>query len=259
MCKSTILVEKSGPVTTVLIDRAERRNALDRASSRALAEAFASFERDDEARVAVLAGRGGAFCAGADLHELADGELYEPWATGRFGPTRGVPAKPVIAAVEGHACAGGLGLALWCDLRVVDDSAVFGVFSRRWGVPMSDGTTVRLPRLIGLGRALDMLLTGRPVHAAEALRIGLADRPAPAGEALQTAMELAAQIAAHPWPALVCDRRSAYEQLPMELAEALRNEELGSRAARHEAASGAARFSQGEGRHGEAAESDRDD
>lgn len=251
MAHPPISVEQHGAVTAVFIERPERRNALDRAASRALAEAFLAFERDPAARVAVLTGRGGYFCAGADLREMASGELYEPWAHSLFGPTQRTPSKPVLAAVEGHACAGGLGLALWCDLRVVDETAVFGVFSRRWGVPMSDGTTVRLPRLIGQGRALDLLLTGRPVDADEALRIGLADRLAPRGESLAVALELARRIADHPWPALLCDRRSVYAQADLPLAEALRNEARASlRVRAEEAVRGAARFAGGEGRHG---------
>ena len=251
MAKPSIRVEREPPVTTVVIDRPEVKNALDRATSAELARALRAFDADASAKVAVLTGAGGAFCAGADLRELARGEIYEPWAASADGPTGMLLGKPVIAAIEGHACAGGLGLALWCDLRVVDDTAVFGVFSRRFGVPMSDGTTVRLPRLIGLSRALDLLLTGRPVDAREAIAIGLANRMAPRGEALQAAQALAREIASHPQAALLCDRRSAHEQSDRPLAEALRNEADRSREARErEAAAGAGRFVAGEGRHG---------
>jgi enoyl-CoA hydratase len=249
MAKASILVEREPPVTTVVIDRPEVRNALDRAASAELTRALLAFEADPEARVAVLTGAGGAFCAGADLRELAQGELYEPWAASAAGPTARTLGKPVIAAIEGAACAGGLGIALWCDLRVVDETAVFGVFSRRFGVPDSSGTTVRLPRLIGLSRALDLLLTGRAVRAEEAIAIGLANRLAPRGEVRAAAEALAREIAAHPQGALLCDRRSAHEQFDLPLAEALRREAEGSRAARErDAADGAARFIAGERR-----------
>jgi enoyl-CoA hydratase len=247
----SIRIERSPPITTVVIDRPRAKNALDRAASAELARAFRAFELDPDSRVAVLTGAGGTFCAGADLKELATGAMYEPWAASADGPTAQVLSKPVIAAIEGHACAGGLGIALWCDLRVIDDTAVFGVFSRRFGVPMSDGTTVRLPRLIGLSRALDLLLTGRAVGAEEAIAIGLANRMAPRGEARVAAEALAREIAAFPQGALLCDRRSAHDQLDRPLAEALRREAEGSRAARErDATAGAARFAGGEGRHG---------
>ena len=249
--KSSILVEQNGPVTTVVINRPEVKNALDRDASVELAEALFAFEEDSSSLAAVLTGSDGAFCAGADLSELATGEMYEPWADSARGPTRMMLSKPILAAVEGHACAGGLGLALSCDLRVVDETAVFGVFSRRWGVPMSDGTTVRLPRLVGLSRALDLLLTGRAVDAEEALAMGLANRLAPRGRAREEAEALAHTIAAFPQPALICDRRSAYAQFDLDLPEALHQEAEGSRRVREEhAASGAARFAAGEGRHG---------
>src|SRR5499427_3412958 len=191
MAQPKILVEAAGPITTIVLNRPELRNALDNEAAHALAEALKAFEADSAARVAVLTGAGGAFCAGADLKELGSGTDYFPWAGSDEGPLRAPLAKPVIAAVEGHACAGGLGVALFCDIRIVDDTAVFGVFSRRWGVPMSDGTTVRLPRLIGQGRALDMLLTGRPVGAQEALAIGLATQVVPKGTARAEAEKLA--------------------------------------------------------------------
>jgi len=249
MTEPSIRVERDPPITTLIIDRPRVKNALDRAASAELARALRAFDADAESRVAVLCGAGGTFCAGADLRELATGEIYEPWAASADGPTAQVLGKPVIAAIEGHACAGGLGIALWCDLRVIDDTAVFGVFSRRVGVPMSDGTTVRLPRLIGLSRALDLLLTGRAVEAQEALAIGLANRLVPHGEARQAAEALARELAAHPQGALLCDRRSAHQQFDRPLAEALRLEAEGSRAARErDAVRGAAGFVAGQGR-----------
>src|SRR5262245_50353294 len=189
-----VYVERSGPVTTVVLDRRESRNAVDRATAEALAEAFRAFEADEEASVAVLWGAGGHFCAGADLKAF-DNRL-EPDGDGPMGPTRLRLSKPVIAAVEGYAVAGGLELALWADLRVVADDATFGVFCRRWGVPLIDGGTVRLPRLVGESRALDLILTGRAVDAAEALRIGLANRLVPAGETRAAAEALARELAA---------------------------------------------------------------
>ncbi|MDP6342145.1 MAG: crotonase/enoyl-CoA hydratase family protein [Alphaproteobacteria bacterium] len=246
-----ILSESSGPVTTVIINRPEVRNALDNQAARGLAEAFRDFAADEGQRVAVLTGAEGAFCAGADLKEVATDDNYLAWAGDADGPTHPTLEKPVIAAVEGHACAGGLGVALWCDIRVVDETAVFGVFSRRWGVPMSDGTTVRLPRLIGMARALDMLITGRAVGSEEALQWGLASRLAPKGQARQVAEELAARIAEFPQVALRSDRQSAYMQNGRPLEDAIRIEkDLSLAAKRLEAGAGAARFAAGEGRHG---------
>ena len=251
MAKASILVEREPPVTTVVIDRPEVRNALDRAASAELTRALLAFEADPEARVAVLTGAGGAFCAGADLRELAQGELYEPWAASADGPTARTLGKPVIAAIEGAACAGGLGIALWCDLRVVDETAVFGVFSRRFGVPMSDGTTVRLPRLIGLSRALDLLLTGRAVGAEEAIAIGLANRLAPRGRSARHGGGSGARDRGPPAGSAALRSPFRHEQLDLPLAEALRREAEGSRVARErDAAGGAARFVAGEGRHG---------
>lgn len=245
-----ILVEKSGPVTTIIINRPAARNALDREATRALGEALRAFELDGEARVAVLCGAGGAFCAGADLKELANGVEYDAWA-GAEGPLSRPATKPVIAAVAGHACAGGLGLALWCDLRVAEESASFAVLSRRWGVPMSDGTTVRLPRMIGLGRALDMLLTAKAVRGPEALAIGLASRLVPDGQARNEAEALARTICAFPQVAMGSDRRSTYEQEGAILQDALaREEQLAAEAKRLEAQAGAGRFAAGAGRHG---------
>lgn len=247
----SIRVEADGPVTTFTIDRPHARNALDNRSAADLAAAFRAFDADEAALVGVLTGAGGAFCAGADLKEMADGATYQPWATADDGPTAQLLSKPVIAAVAGHACAGGLGLALWCDIRVAEEGATFGVFSRRWGVPMSDGTTVRLPRLIGMGPALDMLLTGRAVGAAEALRLGLCTRVVPDGTGLAAAQALARQIAQFPQIAMRSDRASAHAQAGMPLAEALARETaLAAEAKRVEAAAGAARFRAGAGRHG---------
>lgn len=249
----SVTVERSGAVTTVVLHRPEVRNAVDRPAAEALAEAFRAFDADDDAAVAVLWGAGGTFCAGADLHALAQGRgnRFEPDGDGPMGPTRLLLSKPVVAAVAGHAVAGGMELALWCDLRVVESDATFGVFCRRWGVPLVDGGTVRLPRIVGLGRALDLILTGRPVGADEAQRIGLADRVVPAGQSRQAAEELAAQIAAFPQLCLRHDRLSVYESLDLDLADALaREHEHGKVAVAHEAAHGARRFSDGAGRHG---------
>ncbi|MDA1098506.1 MAG: crotonase/enoyl-CoA hydratase family protein [Proteobacteria bacterium] len=250
-----ILLAAQGPVTTVIINRPEVRNALDNAAARGLGQAMRDFDADDSQLVAVLTGAGGAFCAGADLKQVAGSADYVAWAGDAEGPTAPTLSKPVIAAVAGHAVAGGLGLALWCDIRVIDDSAVFGVFCRRWGVPMSDGTTVRLPRLIGSARALDMLITGRGVGADEAMAWGLATRRAPMGKTLQAAEELARQIAEFPQIAMRSDRRSAYLQVGRTLEEAIKVEkELSLAAKAAEAQSGAARFAAGAGRHGQFSE-----
>jgi enoyl-CoA hydratase len=251
MVTSKIVTERSGPVTIIIINRPKSKNALDNEAAHALAEALHTFDRDPGARVAVLTGAGGAFCAGADLKELGSGVDYFPWAGSDEGPLRAPLSKPVIAAIEGHACAGGLGVALFCDIRIVDDTAVFGVFSRRWGVPMSDGTTVRLPRIVGQGRALDMLLTGRAVGADEAIAIGLATRKVARGTARAEAEELAHQIAGFPPVAMTSDRQSAYESFDRDQEAAIRREmELSLEARAKESQKGAARFAQGEGRHG---------
>lgn len=249
----SVRVEQDGAVTTVIIDRAERRNAVDAAIAEALREAFGAFEADEAAKVAVLTGAGGHFCAGFDLKAFAAGGAdYDPAGEGPMGPTRRLLSKPVIAAVEGYAVAGGLELALWCDLRVASTSAVFGVFCRRWGVPLVDGGTVRLPRLVGQGRALDMILTGRPVGAEEALAIGLADRLVPQGSARAEAEQLAAEIARFPQSCLRADRASAYAQCGLPPAEALRAEAAGGAAPVAEGArDGAARFAGGLGRSGD--------
>lgn len=208
-----VRVERAGTVTTIVLDRPERRNAVDGVTARELADAFRGFEADADARVAVLWGAGGTFCAGADLKAVAtaSGNRLHPEGDGPMGPTRMLLGKPTIAAVSGYAVAGGLELALWCDLRVVEEDAVMGVFCRRWGVPLVDGGTVRLPRLIGLSRALDLILTGRPIDAREAERIGLANRVVPAGQGRAAAEALAAEIAAFPPRCVLSDRRSAYE------------------------------------------------
>ncbi|MDX1650123.1 MAG: crotonase/enoyl-CoA hydratase family protein [Myxococcota bacterium] len=252
-----VRTEKDGPVTTVVLERPERRNAVDGPTAAALADAFRAFDADPEARVAVLFGAGGSFCAGADLKALAEGRGRDTNAVrregdGPMGPTRMRLGKPVIAAVAGHAVAGGLELALWCDLRVVERGAVFGVYCRRFGVPLVDGGTVRLPRLVGFGRALDLILTGRPVDADEALRIGLADRVVDDGRARPEAEALAHQLAAFPQTCLRADRLSAYEQSGLSLEEALRNETERGLAvlASGETREGARRFAGGAGRHG---------
>jgi len=255
----TVRVERDGPVTTVILSRPEARNAVDRATAEALAEAFRAFEADPAARVGVLFGDHGHFCAGADLKAIAAGagssNRIEPEGDGPMGPTRLLLSKPVIAAIAGYAVAGGLELALWCDLRVMEDDAVAGVFCRRWGVPLIDGGTVRLPRLIGLSRALDLILTGRPVGAEEALAMGLANRVVPRGQARPAAEALARELAALPQECLRNDRRSAYESLDLPFAEAMANEfRLGLDSLRAGGVRGAARFAGGAGRHGAPAE-----
>ncbi len=248
-------VEKRGPVTTVILSRPDARNAVDPETARALADAFRAFDADPDASVAVFWGEGGTFCAGADLKAFAEGKYdrVSEEGDGPMGPSRLLLDKPVIAAIEGYAVAGGLELALWCDLRVVAEDATLGVFSRRWGVPLIDGGTVRLPRMIGLSRALDLILTGRPVPAQEALQIGLANRVVPRGAARAAAEELAAQIAELPQLGLRTDRRSAYEQGDFAFGEAMRNElRHGNRALEGGAKEGARRFAAGAGRGGKA-------
>lgn len=250
----TVRSEKDGNIVTVVIDRPGRRNAVDRDTAHALIDAFRAFEADDELDVAILWGAGGTFCAGADLKAVAEGNPndLDPDGDGPMGPSRMLLKKPVIAAVSGHAVAGGLELACWCDLRVVEEDAVFGVFCRRWGVPLIDGGTVRLPRIVGQGRALDMILTGRPVGAEEALQMGLANRVVPTGKAREAAEELARQIASFPQVCMRSDRLSAYTQFDKSLPEALRAEHLyGEDALDAEAVAGATRFKDGAGRHGE--------
>ncbi|MCS6901853.1 MAG: crotonase/enoyl-CoA hydratase family protein [Myxococcales bacterium] len=222
----SVRVEVRGAVTVVEIDRPEARNAVDRATAEALAKAFRAFAADETQRVAILTGAGGTFCAGADLKALGQGRgnRVEEEGDGPLGPTRMLLPKPCIAAVEGYAVAGGLELALWCDLRVAARDATFGVFCRRFGVPLIDGGTVRLPRLIGMSRALDMILTGRPVGAEEALDMGLVNRLCEPGQALMSALILAEEIAALPQDCMRNDRLSVYEQHCMSLPNALNNE-----------------------------------
>jgi enoyl-CoA hydratase len=257
---STVRVERQDAVTTVVIDRPDVRNAIDRPTADALVKAFIAFERDERAKVAVLWGAGGTFCSGADLKAVAGSRgntLQEPSgasldSAAPMGPTRLVLSKPVIAAVSGYAVAGGLELACWCDLRVAEDDAIFGVFCRRWGVPLIDGGTVRLPRLIGQSRALDMILTGRAVGASEALSFGLANRVVARGTSRIEAERLAADIARMPQTCMQEDRKSVYEQFGRELADALANEYVhGERTlASGETRQGAARFASGKGRGG---------
>jgi enoyl-CoA hydratase len=221
--------ERDGPVAVLTIDRPEVANAIDAPTALELADAFRRFDADESALVAVLAGANGTFCAGADLKAMRSGEAervtrLSPDGDGPVGPTRMLLSKPVIAAVEGHAVAGGLELAAWCDMRVASEQAVFGVYCRRWGIPLMDGGTVRLPRLLGHGNALDLMLTGRGVSGEEALRMGLANRLVPAGRALAAAIELAHEIAAKPQAAMRSDRLSAYEQWSLGLEEALAGE-----------------------------------
>ena len=245
-----------GPVAVVTIDRPEVRNAVDGPTSTALADAFRRFDGDDTLTCAVLTGAGGTFCAGADLKALAAGSgnrvSLDMDADGPMGPTRMLLSKPVVAAVEGHAVAGGLELALWCDLRVAAHDAVFGVYCRRWGVPLIDGGNVRLPRLLGMSHALDLILTGRGVSGEEALRMGLANRVVEPGSALATAVELGKQLAEFPQGCLRADRLSAHEQWSLSLPAALEMEvRRGMEVIRSgETREGASRFADGAGRHG---------
>lgn len=249
---SSVRVERRGHVTTVVLDRPEARNAVDGPTAAQLADAFRGFEADDTARVAVLWGAGGTFCAGADLKAVGTehGNKVTREGDGPMGPTRLRLTKPVIAAVSGHAVAGGLELALWCDLRVVEEDAVFGVFCRRWGVPLIDGGTVRLPRLIGESRAMDLILTGRPVPAQEAYEIGLANRLVPPGRARAAAEALAAQLSAFPQACLRSDRASVREQGGTDEETAMRAELAHGAGVLAEGIEGAGRFAAGEGRHG---------
>jgi len=244
--------ERTGAASLVTIDRQQRRNAIDGATADALVAALERFEADEEARVLVLTGAGAAFCSGADLTALDSLTPRLLAGEGPLGFTRRVGSKPTIAAIDGWAVAGGLELALWCDLRVAASDAVFGVFCRRWGVPLIDGGTIRLPRLIGQSHALDMILTGRGVSGEEALRMGLVNRLVEPGRALEHALELAGRIAAFPQLCMRADRRSAYEQWGMSLPDALVHEtDLGLDVVRSgETLAGATRFASGAGRHG---------
>ncbi len=249
----SVSIEKNGPVTTVILSRAERRNAVDASTAQALSDAFAAFDDDDNAAVGVLYGDNGQFCAGADLKAIATGSFnrLEPEGDGPMGPTRTLLKKPVIAAIEGNAVAGGLELALWCDLRVAGESAILGVYCRRWGVPLIDGGTVRLPRLIGLSRALDLILTGRGIDAREAFSMGLVNRVVPTGEARAAAEALALEIAQFPQVCMRGDRLSAYQQFDLALSEAFANEfGHGLRSLESDSLAGAQKFASGAGRHG---------
>ncbi|MFD9499963.1 crotonase/enoyl-CoA hydratase family protein [Streptomyces sp. NPDC060035] len=247
-----VRIERQKHVTTVILSRPEVRNAVDGPTAAELADAFRAFENDETARVAVLWGEGGTFCAGADLKALATerGNHVTEDGDGPMGPTRMRLSKPVIAAVAGHAVAGGLELALWCDLRVAEEDAVFGVFCRRWGVPLIDGGTVRLPRLIGTSRAMDMILTGRPVAAPEAHEMGLANRIVPAGRARAEAEALAASIARFPQACLQADRNSVLDQEGLNEQAAMQGELRHGTRVLGDSMEGAARFSAGAGRHG---------
>ena len=249
-----VRLERQGEIVTIVNARPEARNAVDGPAARARADAFREFEADPGLKVCVFWGAGGTFCAGADLKAIGTdrGLRRSPHGDGPRGPSRMVFPKPVIAAVEGYAVAGGLELSLMCDLRVASETAVFGVFCRRWGVPLIDGGTVRLPRLIGLSRALDLILTGRPVDAREALGMGLANRVVPAGKAREEAEALARTIAAFPFRCVLSDRRSAHESVDRAFADAMANEfALGlTTIDSGESAEGARRFAQGAGRHG---------
>ena len=263
---SGIRVERDGAVTTVILDRRHARNAVDPDTARALHQAFMEFEADDDASVAVFCGEHGTFCAGADLKAVSSGDLetylgeLDPpddaeqvtRSPAPMGPSRLLLSKPVIAAVSGYAVAGGMELALWCDLRVMEASAKFGVYCRRWGVPLIDGGTVRLPQIIGLGRALDLILTGRTVEADEAHAMGLCNRVVPDGEARTAAEDLARELTRFPQLCMRMDRASAYAQHGQPPAESLRGEyQRGLRALREEGVAGAGRFASGHGRHGD--------
>jgi enoyl-CoA hydratase len=250
----TVHSRTEGAVTVVTIDRPERRNAVDRATADALRQAFESFAADDGQRVAVLTGAGGTFCAGADLKAIAEGEgnRVDLSGAGPMGPTRLDLDKPVVAAIEGHAVAGGIELAVWCDLRVAARDAILGVFCRRWGVPLVDGGTIRLPRLIGASHANDLILTGRGVGGDEALRMGLVNRLSEPGEALADACELAAELADLPPNCMRSDLRSSKDQWDLDLPRAMvRESELGrATILSGETREGAGRFAAGAGRHG---------
>ena len=252
MANNKIITDINGNITTIIINRPEVRNALDQEASDALARHLKAFDADDSQRVAVLTGAGDSFCAGADLKETAERADYKAWAGHPDGPLHKPLSKPVIAAVNGHAVAGGLGVALYCDIRIADEAAVFGIFCRRWGVPMSDGTPTRLPRLIGMGPAMDMMLTGEPVSAQRALSMGLVTRIAPKGSVRDMAEKLAQQIANYPQAAMLSDRHALLDQEGRSEEDALAEEWRVARAVQAEAAAkGAKRFADGAGRHGD--------
>lgn len=248
-----IKIEHDGPVTIVTINRPQVRNCVDRTTALELADAWRAFDADANARAGVFCGEETGFCAGADLKAVSrgDGNRTAPDGDGPMGPSRMLLGKPVIGAITGHAVAGGLELALWCDMRVAEEDAILGVYCRRWGVPLIDGGTVRLPRLIGLGHAMDMILTGRGVPANEALAMGLVNRVVPKGQARSAAIDLAHQLTKFPQVCMNSDRLSAYEQFGMSLDDAIHNEfRRGMDALQREAVSGATRFAQGKGRGG---------
>ncbi|MDT5339438.1 MAG: enoyl-CoA hydratase [Mycobacterium sp.] len=247
-----VRVERNGPVTTVIMNRPDARNAVNGPAAAGLFAAFEQFESDDSAAVAVLWGDNGTFCAGADLKAFGtpDANPVHRTGPGPMGPSRMALSKPVIAAVSGFAVAGGLELALWCDMRVAEEDAVFGVYCRRWGVPLIDGGTVRLPRLIGHGRAMDLILTGRSVDAGEAFAIGLANRVVPRGQAREAAEALAAELAALPQQCLRADRLSALNQWGLSESDAMDAEFASMSKVAAESLAGAQRFADGAGRHG---------
>jgi enoyl-CoA hydratase len=251
---NSVLIERDGHVAIVTLNRTQVRNAVDAATAAALWEAFAAFDGDDSVRVAILTGAGGTFCAGFDLREVAKGgrKLTEQESRGPMGPTWMLLSKPVLAAVEGHAVAGGMELALWCDLRVAARNAVFGIYNRRFGVPLVDLGTVRLPRLIGQSHALDLILTGRAVSGEEALQMGVVNRLVDPGRTLEASLELAHTLAEFPQHGLRNDRASVYQQWSLSWEDARRNEfRLGLEVmASGESKAGAARFAAGAGRHG---------
>ena len=251
-----LIIETQDHITTILINRPQAKNAVDGITAQELATAFEAFDKDENSYVAILGGTNGAFCAGADLKALAGDGTPNPsnsTGIGPMGPSRMPLSKPVIAAIAGHAVAGGMELACWCDLRVMEETAVMGIFCRRWGVPLVDGGTIRLPRLIGMSRAMDLILTGRPVGAAEALQMGLANRVVKEGEALNAAKALAKQLTVFPQLCMRNDRLSMYEQWNKDLPDALANEfQKGMETMNSgETFRGASRFASGKGRHGD--------
>ena len=251
MPRNKIITEKNGEISTITLNRPEVRNALDQEASAQLAAHLKAFDRDKTQKVAILTGSGDSFCAGADLKETAKRADYKAWAGHPDGPLHMPLSKPLIAAIEGHAVAGGLGVALYCDIRIASESAIFGIFCRRWGVPMSDGTPTRLPRIIGAGPAMDMMLSGDPITAERAYQLGLITRIAPKGKALQWAEELAQKIASFPELAMLSDRHAIFYQAGVSEKEALIQEwQLAQEAQAKEAQKGAQRFSEGAGRHG---------
>lgn len=247
-----IEVEKKGKITIITINNPEVKNAIDGASASSLVEAFENFESDTSSRVAILCGANGTFCAGANLKEIGKetGNKLQPTGNGPMGPTRMVLSKPAIAAISGYAVAGGFELALLCDLRIVEKNSIMGIFNRRWGIPLIDGGTIRLPRIVGLGRALDLVLTGRPISAEEAYAIGLATKIVETGQALAEALKLAEQIAEFPQTCLVHDRLSCYEQFDYNFEKALQNEYSHGLKSIDEFQSGLEKFRKGDGRHG---------